>query len=519
MRDAADVQRIARWRLLVAVGWSLVLAITSPAHAGWTRIDTEHFAILVDGADKKQARTYGWQLEVFHAAALGALGVPDSDARNVNRFEIILLRDAAQLQRVKPNLSPTTVGVYLQCRDGAIALASRKEQRSIWFDRLAEEVLFHEVAHRLMFKYHGMMYPRWFVEGFAEYMSGTHVRSQQGAALMGTAPGHIKDVWQPMGELSFSTLLADAASDITSDQDFYRHSWALTHYMLFDAQRTEALTRYLDKVVLGGNPVQVFESVTGIAVRNLKQNIDLHINTFRSVTSKTSAPDSDQIKVEITPLVQSQSEFILTGAALRLCPSEDHGKSMLEDLRRVRQERDRPSRELRMALARAELNWGDAEAAKAELDAVLSEDPRSFEAHHLLGRAWMKLAGLHAGEERLTRLNAAREHLFKAYALNKLDAPNHYQIALLLSPDSTDPNLLTAARNAHGLEPTVVEYAVLEALVDLEAGDSALAIDALRPIASNPHNPKLSIRVRSAIQAIQAGRGVNDVAAILNSRD
>jgi len=193
--------------------------LASPAHAGWTRIDTEHFVIFVDGADEKDARDYGWRLEVFHAAALQVLGVPDSDARNGHRFEVILVPNAGQLSRVKPNLPARTVGIYLQCRDGAIALASRKAQ---------------------------------------------------------------------------------------------------------------------------GGRASVTEEV---------------------------------------------------------------------------------------------------------------------------------------------------------------------------------PNLLTAARNARGPEPTVTEYAALEALVDLEADDSARAIEALRPIASNPHDPKLSIRVRSAIQAIQAGQGVKDVAAILNSRD
>ena len=58
-------------------------------------------------------------------------------------------------------------------------------------------------------------------------------------------------------------------------------------------------------------------------------------------------------------------------------------------------------------------------------------------------------------------------------------------------------------------------YAELEARLDLQAGDRERAMRALAALASNQHSADTAARARLAIEAIQAGKSVQDVEAIM----
>ena len=204
---------------------------------------------------------------------------------------------------------------------------------------------------------------------------------------------------------------------------------------------------------------------------------------------------------------------------LRVCPGKSHGEKLLAELRTLRQQRETPVPELRLALARAELLFGDEAAAEAELASVLAEDPASFEAHHLMGRVLTQQAGKLSGEAREARFDEARAHFFSAYRQNKVDAPNLYRLAIALARRGQDASLANAARGARALEPTVPEYAFFEAQVDLAGGDRERAVRALRPLAANPHDPAFAARMRGVITAIEGGQPVPEVLRLLSRGD
>ncbi|HEY9109829.1 MAG TPA: DUF1570 domain-containing protein [Roseateles sp.] len=501
----------------------LGLAVVQPAAAAWQKAQTEHFTMHAESGEG-ELRRRAVQLEKFHQAGLLMLGITDGKARTARRFDVVMLADAKMLNVVSPDLGPGYAGMYRQCADGAIAFSAEKSDTNRSPGRydeadFAQVVLFHEVAHRLMFEYSSRSYPRWFVEGFAEYMSRTRLEDDR--VTFGLAPPRAAAVLageRILGdELSWEDLLKASARNYSTEGDFYFKSWLLTHYMFSDSTRTQQLHQYMERLANGEEAVAAFESATGLTMEQLRSTLRRYLRTAGAVSM--SGKQMRQVDVSVTHLGEAQGEVLMKSAILRTCPSKSHGEALLAELRKLRQQRSSPAAELRLALARAELLFGDAAAAQVELKTVMAEDDGNFEAQHLTGRMLTILASRASGEEREALQNQARTHYFAAYRLNKLDAPNLYRLALALALRGQDASLLNAARGARAMEPTVSEYAFFEAQVDLQAGDRVRAVQALRPLASNPHDAKFAARMRATIAAIEADTSVQDINKMLTQGD
>lgn len=506
------------WRRLGMVVLALMAFGAHGAPAGWMRAETDHF--VIHGQSGEPAlRQRAIQLERFHEAALLLLGIADGKSRTTRRFDVVMLPDTAALAVVRPGMEKGYAGVYLQCADGSAAFSAEATKVRQAEDDFGQVVLFHEVAHRLMFEYTHRVYPRWFVEGFAEYMSRTTLEGDR--VTFGKAPpqadAKLAGRWVGSEVIAWPDLLRATTGAPKTEADFYFKSWLLTHYLFNDSARAQQLNRYLDRVADGEDAVAAFEDTTGLQAAGLPLVMERYLRTAAAL--RMTGKEARAVQVRVTPLTDAQGEVLVKRMVLRVCPGKSHGEKLLAELRTLRQQRETPVPELRLALARAELLFGDEAAAEAELASVLAEDPASFEAHHLMGRVLTQQAGKLSGEAREARFDEARAHFFSAYRQNKVDAPNLYRLAMALARRGQDASLANAARGARALEPTVPEYAFFEAQVDLAGGDRERAVRALRPLAANPHDPAFAARMRGVITAIEGGQPVPEVLRLLSRGD
>ena len=158
----------------------------------------------------------------------------------------------------------------------------------------------------------------------------------------------------------------------------------------------------------------------------------------------------------------------------------------------------------------------DASAANADLLAHADADESSFDAHYLLGRSLLVRAHGLRDDAYVSVVDQARDQFLKAYRLRKLDAANLYFLSFTFPGGGTNINVINAARGAHALAPSVGNYAIQEALLDIDAKQPELAIQALMPLTSSAHNPKRAARVRAAIEAIRAGKDRVEVEHLVN---
>lgn len=499
-------------RTIACIAGLLALSAGTPASAGdWLKAESDHFVVYSDAPEAK-AREYVRQLEAFRYVSLMVLGADGTSARAKAKFDIYLLKSQSDLKEVRPGSEKNTAGVYFQCSEGSQAYATLQPARRFDNTDQALIVLFHEYAHRLMFQYASRLYPSWYVEGFAEYMATAEVLD--GKLSIGLPYTVRLQTLKERPWIGFEEVLkptfkrsGEGKAEGWVVWSFYAQSWLLTHYMLNDSARTQKFNAYFERLATGEDPLEAFEPATGIPVDRLYGILKRYVEQLPAVT--VSSQNIPKVTVKLDVLPGDVSDYLLTASALKTCPDKPQGEAMLAKLRALANKGGTESApSLRLALARAELLFGDAKAAREVLQEYLASDDTSFEAHHLMGRTEAKLAAL----------DRAKAHFFKAYRLKKNDATNLYHLAQALGQGGVNANVVNAAQGARALEPTVPEYALYEAMIDLDAGDRARAIAALLPMTSNPHDPQWAARMRSAIEAIKAGKSRSDVSNVIDAK-
>ncbi len=487
----------------------------------WNRVETDHFVITSD-VPGSTAESYAQQIEAFRHVALMLLGADASGARAQAKFDIYLLHDREQLLKVRPTFSQWVGGVYFPCDEGSVAYVGMEAHRLADGTDTGLMTLLHEYSHHLMFQARPAYYPTWYVEGFAEYMSTAYIDA--GAVSLGSRqPWRMstlaKDRWLKFEDVLSARALnnGDKAHDDQDVDNFYAQSWLLTHYMLNDSERTKKFNAYFARVGRGEDPVAAFEPATGIPVGKLERLLKQYMRAMPVITVHSN--DIPQVAAKAQALPDGTQDWVLNASLLKTCMDKTQGQGVLAQLRTLASAPTGVSPELRLARDRAEILFGNVTAASDDLSAHAAGDENSFDAHYLMGRALFLRSRTMTGDARSDMVAQAKDQFIKAYRLRKTDAANLYFLSFTLPGGATNVNVMNAARGAHALAPGIGSYAMHEALLDLDANQADLAIQALTPLASNADNRKFALRIQAAIDAIRAGKSRDEVERVMNKAD
>jgi hypothetical protein len=367
------------------------------------------------------------------------------------------------------------------------------------------QILLHEYAHHLMFSRMRRFYPAWYVEGFAEYLGATKLREgnfqlgvrQEGRLIHLPSSGQWLDFEIMLDPKRFGEAVK--ARQVNAFK-YYAQSWLLAHYMLADSARIRAFNTYFENIGRGKDGIESFESATGMKVAQLRKELGTYRREFQALRVKV--PDLPDADVTLTRLPKEQGDYLLEAAALQTCPNDKYGRKLTEQFRAMRAKRPNDVR-LRVELSRAELMYGDPKAARTELETLAASEASSFDVAYLLGRSYFDETKLETEEQVMLR-NKASEQFLKAYSLNKTDAANLYFLSKSLDTETApSKSVVNASTAAAVLAPTVADYAVHAALVNLRGGDRATAMRVLQPFANHPHKLEYAAKVSALLDSIR----------------
>jgi predicted Zn-dependent protease len=500
------------WRRLSAI---LLLGFTPYAHADtWFRAESPNFRIYsnIDAAD---TRAYLEQLEAFKYLADLLLGNNAKDRATVTRFTIYLVDSPDHFKKVVPDVSRYVAGFYKTCIEGAQAFVFAPQ----WYGAEMNHglrILLHEYSHHLMYSRMRRFYPSWYVEGFAEYLGST--KMQNGYYLVGVRQdGRAEYLNSSTRWLDYDVMLDPKrfAAAVKKKQvnafQYYAQSWITAHYMLSDSARAQALNAYFDRIARGEDGSEAFQAATGMTTSQLRNEINAYRRKYAALQVKV--PQMPPSAITVDRLSNDKGDYLIEAAALRACPKKEYGAKLTERLRALRAKRP-DDLDLRLELSRAELLFGDAKTARAELETLVTQNPSSFDAHYLLGRSYYQDADGKSAEH-IDNRSKASTHFLEAYKLDKGHAPNLYYLSVSLdmgldSDDTPSKSVVNAGTGAATLAPSVPEYALHAALVNLRAGDKNTAIRALQPFANNPHKLEYAAQVAALINELGETEALSD---------
>ncbi len=481
----------------------LLVALAPSAHADtWYRAESPNF-LIYSNIDAAETRAYIEHLEAFKYLADLLLGSNPKDRAATSRFTIYLVDSPDHFKTVVPTIGRYVGGFYDRCIEGAQAFVFAPQFFGAQMD-MGLEILLHEYAHHLMFSRMRRFYPSWYVEGFAEYLGSTKL--QKGYYLVGVrqdgrgAQLNFSERWVDYDVmLDPKRFTAAVKNKQVNAFQYYAQSWITAHYMLSDSVRAQGLNSYFDRIGRGEDGSEAFKAATGMTTSQLRNEINAYRRKYTALQVKV--PEMPETPITVDRLPNERGDYLMEAAALRTCPEKKHGVKLTEKLRALRAKRP-GDLGLRLELSRAELLFGDAKTARAELESIVTKDPSSFDAHYLLGRSYYQDADGDSAEH-IDNRNKASAQFLEAYKLDKGHAPNLYYLSVSMDTGGTpSKSMVNAGTAAAMFAPSVPEYALHAALVNLRAGDKNTAIRALQPFANNPHKLEYAAQVAALINEL-----------------
>ncbi len=517
------------------------------------RIETDHFIIYSDRSESETFKQVAAveQFRYFMGQRLPKSLRPESETEP--KLRLYLLNSALSLTIVRPSFFLMVDGVYFPCKEGESIFAAKPlfavpVPRALGDQDHGQLVLFHEYTHHLMARRGLNHYPKWYIEGLADYYSTLQYDGSKVA--VGTIPAgdnlilnritwsHFENVLAPDDDLDGQNrgIIADPAV-------FYARAWLLTHYMMSNPARHAQLEDYFDRLEKGQPSIAAFEAATGISASQLGGILRTYSKAMP--VSITDAGEPPKMSGDVTVLEDSYQPFLLLSTVLDTCPGPRQGAWLLKSLKlqsdpagiaAIATKATSPEGKARLdwsariapdvaanidyklAVAYAEILFGDAVKPREFLTAIAAGDEHYGRAQYLLGRSELTVAETIKAADGAAGFDQAYQALGRADAANPNDAPTQFYLAksLIRKDPSAGEKTAAYAVQAFKLAPSVFDYAEFAAYLFVRKGDRDGAVAFLSGFTSDPHDPERDKRVIDSIAAIKAGKTADEVWAIVH---
>jgi hypothetical protein len=479
------------------------------AVARWFRAESRHFIVYSDAREEDATLLLDNLEKLDHLLRTYTQPVRQAEVQGP-KLTLYYLNSPSQLQVVDAAAPADAVGFYSSCQSGAQGFAVQLERvPSLSDDRLDKAPLndtlshaFEAYARYFLYRRTDIRVPPWFVAGFAQYFSSVRFSGQQ--MVVGRAPKVVTDYLRFIDggkrySLEYEDVLqhrlADGRNYAGADGvqlEFEAKSWLLTHYLMSSEDRRKRLSRYLALVDAGAAPAAAFESSFDVKVADVSE-LTWRYGLKGLETLRVALPALPAAQVKFRTLPQVADEILLVDAALKSCPGPQAGQALLKQAAALvaRFPNDRLAR---LAVSRAQIDWGDAQHAVSRLRALLQEDDTDFDAHYLLGMANLRLAQASEGASRRSVLQEAQRHLRRAQGL-KPGAPEvalaafKVELASAAAPDDAAlQEVISAWQTARDINALTRSAALAHAF----AGNADEALRALASLSQDLRDPSMA---------------------------
>ena len=370
----------------IALGCFSLLLVAFAANADWLEASSDHFVVYGD-QNEASVRRFTHRLERYHAAMMHVFGKQQTKPGPSNRVTIFVVSSRAKVREVVGAKNRYLVGQYFPRAGASVAIVPVIGHAS-QYDLSGQTILYHEYAHHIMIGMTARTYPRWFVEGFAEFFSNVRFE-EDGTVLLGAPAAHRAGELMFAREVPIRTLLSfdGGASDPTPRryESFYGQSWVLFHYLQMAPERAGQLIQYQQLLGKGQPALEAAESAFGDLTR-LERDMDAYMNRRR-----LSAMVVDGAAITIGPITTrklrpGEAAMMPVMIESKVGVSPEEAKELVPEARRVAAAYPNDAAVL-ASLAEAEFDAGDDDAAIAAADRALAIDPKQINAHIQKGYA------------------------------------------------------------------------------------------------------------------------------------
>lgn len=376
-------------RLLAA----FALLAAPSAHATWREASTTHFVIYAD-ASESVVRAFAQNLERYHSALEYLTRQEMATPSPSNRVTVYSVGSVDKVRKLygDKNASRYLSGFYIPRAGGTLAIVPDiTAGRSTDSDESLSTLL-HEYAHHFIMSSTRFPLPRWANEGMAEYFASASFLRDGSISIGRPNLGRLLENAYAV-DVTLPELMDPALYDAkkrTQYDAFYGRSWLLYHALSMDPAHAGKLNRYYAGLVAGKPSLDSAKEAFG-DLAAFDRLLDAYARKRAFSTYTIQAAGLKVGPVAVRDLREGEAAVMPLRIRQNRGVDEEEAKALVLEMRAVaaRYPKD-PA--VMAALAEAEHDSGNEEAAVAAADAALAVNPAEVDAHVQKGLALFTLA-------------------------------------------------------------------------------------------------------------------------------
>jgi tetratricopeptide (TPR) repeat protein len=480
----------------------LLLTTGTAAQAEWLEASSDHFVIY---GDQKEAavQEFAERLETFHAAMARIFKRELSKPSPSNRVTIFVVSNAAEVREVTGAQNRYLAGIYMPRAGGSVAVVPKLRNASKR-ELSGETVLYHEYAHHFMTaSLSSRAFPRWFVEGFAEFFAGVQFRSDGGIAV-GTPPYYRAMELMNGGALPMELLLDFEGGDGDTsviDTWFYGQAWALFHYLQMTPERPGQLDEFVRKLAAGRSALEAAKDAFG-NFEKLDKDVRSYLKRRKINAIVLDRGSLKVAAVAVRKLRPGEADMMPIVIESKVGVSDEEAKSLVVEARKIAAGYPDDAAVL-AALAEAEFDAGNDDAAIAAADRGLAIDPNQINAH--LQRAYALERKVESGALPKESWRDVRTQFGRANRIEN-DHPIplvHFYLTYTKQGEKPTRNAIDGLEWALELAPfdESLRWLVAQQMVTDERFKEVA--ETLAPLAYSPHPGEYTDRARQLLKEVE----------------
>lgn len=482
-------------RILLTTAATLFLLLSGAARADWHEASSDHFVIYADESEK-EIRKYSDRLERYYSAMTFVIPSRKTKPSPSNRVTVYVVRSERIVRKLHGGDSRYLQGFYIPRAGGSLAIIPPIDVASSGNPSQSELVLMHEYAHHFMAENAPYLVPRWYGEGFAEYFATAKFESD-GAVGLGLPAQHRAYELFQANDVSIERLLDSKlyeAKKTKSYDNFYGRSWLLFHYLFTDSDRRKLVVDYLNRLNRGEAELAAATAAFG-DLKALDKALDAYVRQKKMQYIRVPPDRLSVGQIAVRKLSEAEGASMAVRIRSKRGVDEKTAPEVVVEAREVAKKYpDEPA--VQAALAEAEFDVGDDEAAIAAADKALAAAPENMTALIQKGYALTRVATEKNTEE---AWKAARKHFVTVNRIeNDHPIPLIYYYLSFLNQDQ-EPNqaALDGLEWALELAPYDGSVRMMVAARQMQDKRFAHAVRTISPLAYHPHagadNPAMKL--------------------------
>jgi tetratricopeptide (TPR) repeat protein len=486
------------------------------AQADWHEARSKHFIVYSDD-DADDVKAFATRLEKFDKALKLLREVPEDNRTTSARVTVYVVDSVEAVRQIYPGRNKNVAGFYDSRSSGSVAFVPRRSGSGASFEASAQRILLHEYGHHFMFTYWpGGIYPKWFIEGFAEFNSTAEFLGdgsiQFGAPPLDRGSGVLLAKQIPLSKM----LRPDPGKlDPMQANALYSRGWLLTHFVTMDPERLKQFGSYISALNAGKSVEEAAKVFGGLNALELKLNSYARRPGFQTLRIDASRLDIGDVKVRKL----GRGEAAIMPAQIRSNAGVDEktAPQVLALARRLAAPYpDDPA--VQNELAEAEYDAKNYAQAMAAAERALAADPKSVHAALYKGMALQAIA------EKAKSTDAGQWKEIRRWyvAANKIDPEDPQPLILYyrsFKPAKQEPTESAKAGllYAYALAPYDFGLRAQAGRVFLQQGKVVEARRALAPVAYSDEVGPLAERMREVLGVLDA-QGAAPALALLEKQ-